>query len=80
MNDIVTGKLRVEKARDKYCEVMSAYMMNRPAPYTEKLQFKVSKEEKYDTDNVMIADEMMGQAIEKLNEIVDDSIDNIRLI
>jgi hypothetical protein len=79
MNDIVTGKLSVEQARDKYCEVTSAFMMNRPAPYAEKLQFSVSKEEKYDTDVVMIADEMMEQAIEKVNDIVDESMENRRL-
>jgi hypothetical protein len=73
MNDIVTGKLSVEEARDKYCEVFSAFMMNRPAPYAEKLQFEISKEEKYDTDVVMIADEMVEQAIEKVNDIVDDN-------
>jgi hypothetical protein len=65
MNDIVTGKLTAEEARDKYCEVTSAFMMNRPASYAEKLQFDVSKGEKYDTDVVMIADEMVEQAIEK---------------
>lgn len=75
MNDIVTGKLNAEEARDKNCEVMSAYMMNRPAPYAKKLQFDVSNDEKYDTDIVMIADEMVEQAIEKVN----DSIGNNRL-
>jgi hypothetical protein len=79
MNDIVTGKLSVEGARDKYCEVTSAFMMNRPSPYAEKLQFNVSKEEKYDTDVVMIADEMVEQAIEKVNDIVDDSLSNNRI-
>ncbi|WP_157077372.1 hypothetical protein [Robertmurraya korlensis] len=79
MNDIVTGKLNVEEARDKYCEVTSAFMMNRRAPYAEKLQFNVSKEEMYDTDIVMIADEMVEQAIKKVNDIVDDSIANNRI-
>jgi hypothetical protein len=79
MNDIVTGKLSVEEARDKYCEVTSAFMMNRPAPYAKKLQFDVSKEEKYDTDVIMIADEMVEQAKEKVNDIVEDSISNNRI-
>jgi hypothetical protein len=79
MNDIVTDKLNVEEARDKYCEVMSAFMMNRPAPYTEKLQFDISKEDKYDTDIVMITDEMVEQAIGKINDIVDASMGNGRL-
>jgi hypothetical protein len=79
MNDIVTGKLNVEEARGEYCEVTSAFMMNRPAPYAEKLQFDVSLGEKYDTDVVMIADEMVEQAIEKVNDIVDDNMCNGRL-
>lgn len=40
INDIVTQKLMVEKAREIYCEIASAYMMNIQAPYTEKLHFK----------------------------------------
>ncbi|SDZ84093.1 hypothetical protein SAMN05421743_101383 [Thalassobacillus cyri] len=75
MNDIVTGKAGVEEAREKYCEVTSAFMMNRPAPYAEKLQFEVSKHEKYDTDIVMIADEMMEQTKEKINDIINDNRD-----
>lgn len=69
MNDIVKGELGAEKARDKYCEITSAFMMNQPAPYAEKLQFDVSKEENYDTDVVMIADEMVGQGMEKVKDI-----------
>ncbi|ASN06015.1 hypothetical protein [Virgibacillus necropolis] len=68
MNDIVTGKQNAEKARDIYCDVTSAFMMNRSAPYAEKLQFEVPTEEKYDTDKVMIADEMVEQAIEKVKD------------
>lgn len=79
MHDIVTEKLNSEEARDLLCEVMSAYMLNRPAPYAEKLQFDVSREENYDTDIVMIADKMLEQGIEKLNDIVDDSVGNNRL-
>jgi hypothetical protein len=70
MNDIVTGKLNAEKARDVYCEVISAFMMNRPASYAEKLQFDVPTDVNYDTDIVMIADEMVEQAIEKVNDII----------
>lgn len=79
MNDIVTGKLSAGEASNKYCEVTSAFMMNRPAPYAEKLQFNVSKEDKYDTDIVMIADEMVEQAIEKVTDIVDESMAYNRL-
>jgi hypothetical protein len=79
MNDIVTGKVSAEDARDTYCEVTSAFMLNRSAPYAEKLQFDVSKDEKYDTDVVMIADEMVEQAIEKVNDKVDDNIGHNRV-
>lgn len=73
MNDIVTGKLNAEKARDVYCEVTSAFMMNRPAPYAEKLQFEVSTEEKFDTDKVMIADEMIKQAVKKAGDVIENN-------
>jgi uncharacterized protein with HEPN domain len=70
MHDICTGTLNAEKGRELLCEVMSAHMMNRPAPYAEKLQFDVPTEEKFDTDIVMIADEMVEQAIEKVKDMV----------
>ncbi|UOR11346.1 hypothetical protein [Halobacillus amylolyticus] len=70
MNDIVTGKLTVEKARDTYCEVTSAFMLNRPAPYAEKLQFDVPKRAEYDTDIIMIADEMAEEIIENVKDAV----------
>ncbi|UFU00504.1 hypothetical protein KO561_06065 [Radiobacillus kanasensis] len=79
MNDIVIDKLNVEEARKKYCEVTSAFMMNRSAPYAEKLQFPVSNDQKYDTDVVMITDEMVKQAKEKVNEIINDNMNNGRL-
>jgi hypothetical protein len=76
MNDIVTGKLNVEQARDVYCEVTSAFMMNRPAPYAEKLQFEVTNEDMIDTDEVMIGDAMVHQAFEKMKDIVDTDDNN----
>ncbi|WP_257348605.1 hypothetical protein [Pseudalkalibacillus decolorationis] len=73
MNDIVKGKLNAEKAREIYCEVTSAYMMNRPAPYAEKLQFStLSSLETIDTDQVMIGKAMANQAMEKVDDIVDE--------
>ncbi|WP_193550774.1 hypothetical protein [Salicibibacter kimchii] len=71
MNDIVTGKLSAEEARDKNSEAISAFMMNRPAPYAEKLQFEVSKEAKYDTDVVTAADEMAEQGVKKIKDTAD---------
>jgi polyhydroxyalkanoate synthesis regulator phasin len=70
MNDIVQGKLNAEQARQVLSEVMSAYMMNRPAPYAEALQFEVSKEDTMDTDEVTIGGAMVHQAIEKVEDLV----------
>lgn len=79
MNDIVTGKLNAEKAREVLCEVMSSYMMNRSAPYAEALQFDVSIGDTNDTDQVMILGAMVNQAIEKVNDKVDESKSDVRL-
>lgn len=70
VNDIVTGKINAEKARQVYCDVMSAHMMNRPAPYAKSLHFDVRREDKYDTDRVMIVDEMVIQAFKKVSDKV----------
>ncbi len=56
MHDICTRKLNAEKGPELLCEVMSAQMMNRPAPYAKKLS---SMCQKYDV--VMIAAEMVEQ-------------------
>ncbi len=69
MNDIVKDELSAEEARDKYCEITSAFMINKPSPYAENLQFDVSKEANYDTDVVMIADEMAKQGMEKVKDM-----------
>jgi hypothetical protein len=78
MNDIVTGKVNAEKAREIYCEVTSAYMMNRSAPYAERLQFDLPKEDTFDTDKVMIGDAMVHQTIEKVKDIVESDVENNR--
>lgn len=76
MNDIFSDRISVKEARNKYCEVTASFMMNKPAPYAEELQFDISTKEKYDTDVVMIADEMVVQAREKVYDLVDDRKDN----
>lgn len=42
-NDIITGKMTVDQARQEYGKQASARMMGQPAPYTENLQFEVPK-------------------------------------
>jgi hypothetical protein len=54
-----------------YCNVISAYVLNRTAPYAEKIQFDVPKEETFDTDRIMIMDEMVHQDMEKLEDMVE---------
>lgn len=69
-NDIVTGAKTVDEARDVYAENASAYMMNRPAPYTEKLQFEVPTGGTADLDESVIAGAMTHQAGEKVSDLV----------
>lgn len=49
-NDIVTGRRTVADARRMYGEQIMAMKAGRPAPYTEKLQFKVASGGTGDTD------------------------------
>lgn len=68
MNEIVTGKLSAEKAREVYSEQTAAYVMNRPAPYAEKLQFELPSGGTADTDHVTIAGAILHQAGEKIKD------------
>jgi len=76
MNDIVTGKVDAVKAREIYCEVTSAFIMNRPAPYAEALQFDVATDGTKDTDQVMIAGAMVDQAFKKVNDLFEGNVNN----
>lgn len=40
MHDIVTGKRTPAEARQEYADQLAAWTMNRPAPYTEGIQFE----------------------------------------
>lgn len=62
MHEIVSGKLTAEQAREKYSEETAAYVSNRPAPYAEKLQFEIPKENTMDTDEVTITNNLVNQA------------------
>ena len=75
MHDIVTGKRNVEEARQFYAETAVAFMMNRPAPYTERLQFEVPTGDTADLDEVMIAEAMMHQTVEKAKEVAGGGLD-----
>ena len=68
MHQIVTGRLTAEKAREVYSGQTAAYVMNRPAPYAEKLQFQLPEGNTRDTDQVTIVDNMLHQAVEKIKD------------
>jgi hypothetical protein len=68
LNDIVTDKLSIEQARNVYAEQAAAYMMNRPAPYTERLMFDVTHGGTADLDESIISDAMLHQAKEKIKD------------
>lgn len=70
MHDIVTGKYNAEEARKAYGEITSAYLMNRPAPYAEALQFTVTEEDTKDWDETKIAGAMLHQTAEKIKDVV----------
>jgi hypothetical protein len=69
LNDIVTGRMTVDEARKRYAEEASAHMMNRPAPYTEKLVFQIPQGSTADLDEAMIGGSMMHQTIEKMKDV-----------
>lgn len=72
MHDVVTRSRSVEEARRFYAETAVAFMMGRPAPYTEGLQFPVPGGGTADLDETMIAGAMMHQITEKLRDITED--------
>lgn len=72
MNDIVQGKYNAEEARKVYAEVTAAFMMNRPAPYAEALQFMPPEDAPRFTDESKIGGAMLHQAGEKIKDIFSD--------
>jgi len=69
MHDVVTGKLSAEEARAKMSEVASAYVMNRPSPYAEALQFEPPEGDTTDTDHTTILPAAAHQAVEKVKDV-----------
>jgi hypothetical protein len=70
MHDIVTGKRSVDEARKAYADTASAFMMNRPAPYAQRLLFEPPRGNTADLDEVMIAGAMAHQMSEKIKDVV----------
>jgi hypothetical protein len=71
MHEIVTGKLTAEEARKSLSETISAYVMNRSAPYAEAFQFELPEGQTADKDTTTIAGAMVRQGMEKAKDIVD---------
>lgn len=70
MHEIVTGARTVEDARAVYAEQMSAYMLGRPAPYAERLQFDRPHGGTADKDESNIAPHMLDQMKEKAKDLL----------
>lgn len=68
MHEIVEGKRTVDDARKEFGEATSAFLLNRPSPYAEKLLFELPKGDTTDKDEVEIADEMLDQLKKKAKE------------
>jgi hypothetical protein len=68
MHQIVSGKLTAEQAREVYSEQTAAFVLNRSAPYAEKLQFIPPTGHTMDPDKVTIVGNMLHQAAEKIKD------------
>ena len=68
MHEIAVGRLTAEQAKEKYSEQTAAYVMNRPAPFAEKLQFTLPTEKTVDYDETTIEDDIINQVKEKAKD------------
>lgn len=68
MNDIVNGRYTAQEARKVYAEVTATFMMNRPAPYAEALQFTPPTEDTRFTDESEIGGALLDQTVEKVKD------------
>lgn len=69
-HEIVTEKRSVEDARQHYAEQASAYVMDRKAPYVEKLLFDVPDGATADLDESIIGEPMAQQMAEKVKDLI----------
>jgi hypothetical protein len=68
MHEIVTGKRTVTDARDQYAESIMAYLMDRDAPYAEKLLFDLPQGDTIDMDETNMSEATMHQISEKMKD------------
>ena len=66
MHEIASGMLNADEARQKHADQTSCYMLNRPAPYVDRLQFAVSHHSMIDPDEPVIAPVMLEREAEKM--------------
>lgn len=69
MHEIITNQRTVAEAREKYAEQAAAHMVDREAPYTERLLFDIPEGGTADYDESMIAGDMLTQMKEKAKEV-----------
>lgn len=63
MHDVVTGKRTPEEAREFIKKEIVEYLMDRPAPYAEKIQFELPEEKQWDPDVTIVKDKELMQAV-----------------
>ena len=69
MHEIVTGKRTVEEARNELAEQQAAWVMNREAPYTERLHFAHrSESETGYLDEPVMKGPAVRQTVEKVKD------------
>lgn len=69
MHEIVTKNISAEEARKTFCDITSAFVLNRPAPFAEALQFEVPQGNTAEKDKTEIIPSMMKQAVEKVKDL-----------
>ena len=69
-HDIVTGARSVDDARQHYAETAVAFMLGRPAPYTEGLRFELQRSGTADQDNTQISQAMLDQMGAKMEDVL----------
>ncbi len=71
MHDIVTGKRTVDEARKEFGEQTAAWMMNREAPYTERVQFaQPAESETGYRDEPVMKGATVHQTVEKVKDVL----------
>lgn len=68
MHEVVTGKRTPAEAREFIAKEIVEFMMGRPAPYAERFQFELPKGEQWDTDESIVQDVKLKEAVSKMKQ------------